>query len=149
MRALALCYGGAARLVDGLQPVVALLARLFVANVFFSSGLTKINDWSITVALFENEYRVPFLSPELAAAMGTAGELVLPVLLAFGLGTRFSAIGLFVLNLVAVISYPEITDAGIKDHILWGTLLVGTLVYGPGKVSLDHWIGRRFGIGRV
>jgi putative oxidoreductase len=144
MRALALYYGSAARIADGLQPLLGLVARLFVAQVFFNSGLTKVADWSITVALFENEYQVPLLSPEIAAALGTAGELTLPVLLALGLGTRFAAVGLFVVNLVAVISYPEITDAGIKDHILWGAILAGLLAYGAGKLSIDHWLGRRY-----
>ncbi|MCZ8284856.1 MAG: DoxX family membrane protein, partial [Bacteroidia bacterium] len=61
------------RLLDSLQPLAALLARLYVAQVFFLSGLTKLRDWEITVALFTDEYKVPLLSPALAAAMGTAG----------------------------------------------------------------------------
>ena len=55
--------------------------------------------------------------------------------------------GLFVFNTVAVISYPDLSDAGLKDHMLWGALLLVTLVYGPGKLSLDHWLGHRFGPG--
>ena len=81
------------RLLDRLQPLAALLARAYIAQVFFLSGLTKIRDWGTTVALFSDEYKVPILSPALAAAMGTAGELVLPVLLALttlGLACRVS-----------------------------------------------------------
>jgi len=50
---------------------------------------------------------------------------------------------LFVFNIVAVISYPDLSDAGLKDHVLWGALLLVTLVYGPGKLALDRWLERR------
>ncbi|HEU0204348.1 MAG TPA: DoxX family protein, partial [Burkholderiaceae bacterium] len=69
-----------------LAPVIDLTVRLWVAAVFFKSGLTKIQSWDTTLLLFENEYQVPFLSPETAALLGTGAELVLPVLLALGLG---------------------------------------------------------------
>ncbi len=136
-------YGGLARAIDRLQPLFAFAIRFYVARVFFLAGLTKIADWSITLALFENEYQVPLLSPELAAALGTFAELTLPVLLVAGLASRFTAAALFAVNIVAVISYPEISDAGVKDHILLGTLLAVTFLYGPGKLSLDHWFGAR------
>src|SRR6185369_1177199 len=83
---------------------------------FLLSGLTKIHDWSVTLALFENEYHVPVLSPSVAAALGTATELSMPVLLALGLGTRFAAAVLFVFNIVAVMSYPDLPDIAVKDH---------------------------------
>ena len=86
---------------------------------------------------------VPVLSPQTAALLGTGAELALPVLLALGIGTRFSAIALFVFNIVAVISYPDLSDAGLKDHMLWGALLLVTLVYGPGKIALDRLFERR------
>ena len=103
--------------LDALQPLAALLARLYLAQVFFLSGLTKLRDWGTTVALFTDEYHVPLLSPTVAAAMGTAGELVLPVLLVLGLGGRFSALGLFVVNFVAVISLSEIAPAAFQQHV--------------------------------
>ena len=131
--------------IDKVQPVFALAVRLYVARVFFLSGLTKLHDWDITVALFTNEYHVPFLMPELAATLGTTAELALPSLLAIGLGSRLAAIALFVFNIVAVISYPDLSDAGLVDHMLWGALMLVTLFYGPGKVSLDYWMGKRFG----
>ena len=81
-------------LLDRLQPLAALLARLYVAQVFFLSGLTKLRDWETTLFLFTEEYKVPVLSPPVAAFMGTAGELVLPVLLAAGLLGRLGALGL-------------------------------------------------------
>lgn len=132
--------------LERLQPVALLVARLYVAHIFFLSGLTKIRDWSTTVALFTDEYHVPFLSPEVAAAMGAGGELVLPVLLALGLGGRFAAAGLFVMNIVAVISYTDITPAGVQQHNLWGALLLVIVLWGPGKLSLDcTWLKRFWG----
>lgn len=126
--------------LDALQPLAALLARLYVAQVFFLSGLTKLRDWETTVALFMDEYKVPLLSPPLAAAMGTLGELVLPVLLVIGLGGRFSALGLFVVNAVAVISLSEIAPAALQQHVFWGSLLAGLAIYGLGPWSLDRWM---------
>lgn len=134
--------------IDGVErwltPAFDLGIRLYVANVFFKSGLTKIQDWSSTVALFQYEYQVPVLPPELAAVMGTAGELGLPVLLALGLAGRFGAAGLSVMNIVAVISYADISDLGRQDHLLWGALLLVTLLHGPGRWSLDHWLRKRW-----
>jgi putative oxidoreductase len=127
------------------QPVIDLLVRLWVANVFFKSGLTKISNWDSTLSLFENEYQVPVLSPELAAYLGTAAELGLPILLALGLGTRFAALALFVFNIVAVISYPDLSPAGLNEHIYWGLLMLVTIVHGGGKIALDHWIERIWG----
>ena len=125
------------------SPVFDLAIRLYVAKVFFLSGLTKIQSWDSTLSLFENEYAVPLLPPELAAYLGTAAELCLPPLLALGIGTRAVALAAFVFNLVAATSYPDISPAGIKDHILWGALLAVTFFHGPGKLSLDYLIARR------
>jgi putative oxidoreductase len=127
---------------DKLQSPFALLVRLYVAKVFFMSGLTKIQDWNITLSLFQNEYHVPVLSPALAAVLGTATELALPVFLVLGLGTRLAAIALFVFNIVAATSYPDLSDAGLKDHILWGALMLVLFVYGPGKLAIDRWLER-------
>ena len=137
-------YTGAAMLIDRIQPLFALAIRLYVAWIFFASGLTKLRSWDITVALFQNEYHVPVLPPAVAAVLGTSAELGLPVLLAVGLASRFTAAALFAFNIVAVISYPELSDAGLKDHMLWGALLVVTFVYGPGKFALDAWIAQRY-----
>lgn len=128
--------------LEALAPLLDLGIRLYVANVFFKSGLTKLQSWDTTLALFEHEYHVPLLSPELAAALGTATELGFPVLLALGLAGRFSALALFALNIVAVVSYPDLNEAGLKDHLYWGILLAVTALHGPGKLSLDHVLGR-------
>ena len=131
-----------------LQPVAALGARLFVAQAFFASGLTKLRDWDTTLALFQDEYMVPFLRHDVAAVLGTGGELVLPVLLALGLGGRFAALGLSVMNVVAVVSLAEIAPAALQQHQFWGALLVGVAVFGPGRLALDHWVQRLMPVGR-
>ena len=61
-------------LLDSLRPAAALSARLYLAQVFFLAGLTKVRDWDITLLLFTEEYNVPLLSPEVAAVLGTAGS---------------------------------------------------------------------------
>jgi putative oxidoreductase len=118
--------------------------RVWVAKVFWDSGLTKIASWDSTVALFTYEYHVPLLSPELAAFLGTAVELSMPVLLVLGLGTRFGAAVLFVFNIIAVISYPDLNEIGLKDHQYWGLLLLVPLLHGPGRLSIDHFLRRKF-----
>ena len=121
-------YCGASNLLDKLQPILLLGFRLYVARVFFMSALTKIHDWSITVALFTDECHVPVLSPAVAALLGTTTELSMPVLLALGLATRLGA---------------ALPDIAVKDHILWGTMLVVVLLFGPGKISLDRLLDQR------
>jgi putative oxidoreductase len=123
-------------------PAVDLLVRLWVAAVFFKSGLTKIQSWDTTILLFTNEYHVPLLSPQIAALLGTGAELTLPLLLAFGLGGRLAAAALFVFNIVAVISYPELEGAALDQHYVWGILLLVTIFHGPGALSLDRLIVR-------
>lgn len=115
-----------------------LSARLYIAWVFFKAGLTKINNWESTLFLFEYEYQVPYLSIELAAQLATFGELVLPVLLALGLLTRISAIGLFIVNVVAVIAYLDISLAAYNLHLVWGVIILANIIYGGGKLALDH-----------
>ncbi len=127
-----------------LQQLFALVLRVWLFEVFFSSGLTKIQSWSSTLALFEYEYSVPVIPPELAAWLATAGELVLPVLLVVGLLSRFSALGLFVLNAVAAISYPDISLAGVQQHIMWGVMLAYLSVHGGGVLSVDKLLAKRW-----
>jgi putative oxidoreductase len=133
----------ALRLLDVLRPLYALGLRLYLADVFFKSGLTKIQSWDSTVLLFTHEYQVPLLSPELAALLGTGVELVFPVLLVLGLAGRLSALALFAFNIIAVISYPDLNEIGLKDHVYWGILLLVPLFHGPGKLSLDCWLSRK------
>ena len=113
--------------IDRLQSLFAFALRLYVGRVFFASGLIKLSNWDATLALFTHEYHVPVLSPHLAAVLGTAAEVGLPVFLVLGLGTRFAAVALFIFNIVAATSYPDLSPAGLKDHILWGALTHGDL----------------------
>ncbi len=131
-----------------LTPLFGLAVRLYIAEVFFRAGVLKLADWSATLDLFSYVYAVPLLPPTLAAYMGTAGEVCLPVLLVLGLTGRFAAAGLFVTNLMAAISFPDISELGLKDHWLWGSLLLVCLFYGPGRLSLDAWLSRRFACDR-
>ena len=127
------------RALTALQAPALLAARLYVGAAFFRSGLTKIADWETTLALFEDEYHVPLLPTQLAAVMGTAGELALPVLLVLGLFGRFGALGLTVVNVVAVLSLQEIAPAALAQHELWGVLLAAVVLWGPGRWSADAW----------
>lgn len=136
-------WGRCVGMLDALQPAAQLGARFYVAQVFFLSGLTKVHDWDTTLALFADEYRVPLLSSPVAAVLGTAGELVLPVLLLLGLAGRFAALGLSVVNVVAVLSLAEIAPAALQQHVFWGSLLVGLVLWGPGKWSLDRLVEPR------
>ena len=130
--------------LESLQPLALLAARLYLAQVFLLAGLSKLRDWDITLALFAEEYRVPLLPSELAAWLGTGGELVLPVLLALGLFGRVAAMGLFIVNAVAVLSLAEIGPAALQQHQFWGSLLLGLLLWGPGRWSVDAWARRRW-----
>jgi len=136
-------YEGFTTLLEKLQPLAGLAMRLYVGKVFLMSGWLKFSRWDSTIALFENEYQVPVLSPHAAALMATAGELGFSTLLILGLGGRAAVIGLFFVNAVAVSSYPDLSPAGLKDHILWGALLLVVAIYGPGKLSADRFIGLR------
>lgn len=132
-----------AGLFTPLQAGLSLIGRLYVAWVFFASGLTKTNDWETTLFLFEYEYHVPFLPFALAACLATVAELLLPVLLSAGLASRFSALGLGVVNAVAVISLEEIAPAALYGHVIWGLILLHVTVWGAGTLSADHLIMRK------
>jgi putative oxidoreductase len=127
------------------QALALLAARLYLFEVFFKSGLTKVRDWEGTLFLFTDEYHVPLLPPELAAWMGTGGELGFSTLLALGLLTRPAAAGLFVVNAMAVISYPDLAPAALKGHYIWGVLAMALALFGAGRLALDALVWRRWG----
>ena len=136
-------YYTASRLPECLAPVLDLGLRLFLANVFFKSGMTKIQSWDSTLYLFRDIYQVPLLPPEVAAWLATGAELGLSVLLAVGLLGRFAAAGLFILNIVAVISYADLSESGLYQHLCWGLLLAVQLILSRGQWSMDFWLERR------
>ncbi len=137
-----------ANIFDHLRDILALGIRLYVGWQFFNAGLLKLNAWDSTLYLFENEYRIPVLSPHLAAVIGTAGELVFPVLLWLGLTSRLAALGLQSVNVMAVVAYahvifnPDFGTSAIADHYFWGLMMLVIMVYGPGRLSVDELLTR-------
>lgn len=137
----------------------ALLGRVAIAAVFWRSGQTKIEGFALdlvegrfelgwprlapsAVDLFRDEYRLPLLDPQLAAVLAATAEHTLPLLLLLGLGTRFAALGL--LGMTAVIQllvYPGAWPV----HATWAALLLMLIAQGPGAVSVDALLARRFG----
>jgi putative oxidoreductase len=146
MKAIISFAGRAVRWLQMGAPLVDVAIRCYVANVFFRSGLLKIDNWDGTLYLFANEYRVPLLAPELAAWLGTFSELFFPPLLALGLAGRFAALSLSFVNVLAVVSFWHVlgtNEVALMAHFYWALLLVVTLCHGPGKLSVDFWIQRK------
>lgn len=118
---------------------VELLLRLGIAGVFWKSGMAKLANWELTVALFADEYRVPLLSPELAASLATTAEVLCPILIVAGLGARFAAAALLAMTFVIqAFVYPE----NWLEHLLWVSILIYLVARGAGLLSLDHLAAR-------
>lgn len=129
------------------SPALDVAIRLYMANVFFKSGWLKLesylnNDWSSTVFLFEEIHPLPGMPADIAAVAATAGEIILPILLALGLFGRLGAAGLLVMTLVIQFVIPPEYGLQNKEHYYWMMLLAVPLFKGPGIISLDHLIGR-------
>lgn len=124
--------------------VIAILARVILGLVFWLSAQTKIEGFALkasTFFLFENEYKVPLIPPDVAAYMATAAELTCPLLLWAGLATRFGATALLCMTLVIqIFVYPN----AYVTHGLWAIGLLYLIKYGPGRLSLDHLIRSRY-----
>jgi putative oxidoreductase len=121
--------------------LVLLALRVFPALVFWQSGRTKVEGFQIrdtTWFLFENEFALPLIPPQVAAVLATAAEHLLPVLMILGLMTRLSALGL--LTMTAVIQIFVYPDAWVT-HGLWGAGLLAVVAAGPGRFSLDQMLG--------
>lgn len=119
--------------------VIQLAGRIGVGATFFKAGLLKYQSWEFTVRLFQEEYRVPWLDPAVAARVAMVQELTIPILLFLGLATRIATLPL--LGMIAVIQlfvYPN----AYNEHLVWGAILVLLLTRGPGRFSLDHVIAR-------
>jgi putative oxidoreductase len=148
MRLISLVRTDMPQAFDGAASLFQLVIRVYVSWVFLKSGYLKLRDWDSTLALFEYEYRVPLLSPHVAAVLGTFGEILFPVLLIIGLFGRLSALGVFLVNVLAVVSYQHVLlqdgfEAAIGQHYLWGLMLTMLVIYGPGKLSADAVLMRR------
>lgn len=136
----------AVRAMDGISySGIALCARIFPAAVFWMSGRTKVEGWGVTdtaVELFREEYRLPLIDPAIAAHLAAAAEHAFPILLVLGLATRFSALALLAMTLVIqVFVYP----GAWPTHGVWATCFLVLIARGPGMLSIDHLIARRFG----
>jgi len=134
--------GAIARALDVLGrfplPLLQLMFRLAVASVFLKAGLNKIASWELTVQLFADEYKVPLLSPDLAATMAATFEIGCSMLLILGLATRLATLPL--LGMIAVIQtfvYPN----AYSEHLTWASILLFLLTRGAGPWSLDRALG--------
>jgi putative oxidoreductase len=120
--------------------VLAVPLRLAVATVFWNSAMTKLDDWNAALSLFSDEYKLPLLSPQLAAYMAVSVELTMPVLLVLGLATRLAALVLLAMTtVIEVFVYP----LAWPTHLQWAAMLLVLLCRGPGAASVDHLLSRR------
>jgi putative oxidoreductase len=138
-----------ARALDSLRSLFALGTRWYVSWQFLKSGWLKVSNWPGTLDLFRTEYHVPLLPPPAAAVTGAFGELFFSTLLVLGIGGRVGPLGLFAVNLMAVISYRQVLlaegyEAALAQHVLWGFMLVTLAVYGLGRISIDSALLKRF-----
>lgn len=127
------------------SPLLDLTIRLFMASIFFKSGWQKFqtflnDDWGSTVYLFQDIHPVPGIPAELAAVMGTGGELIFSVMLALGLFGRLGAAGLLAMTLTIQFLVPESYGIANPDHYMWMLLLTVPLIKDPGAISVDHLI---------
>jgi putative oxidoreductase len=133
------------RVIGCLQSVpyslLALPLRFAVATVFWNSGTTKLANWDATLQLFEDEYKVPLLPPDIAAHLGASIELSTPVLLVLGLLTRPAALVLLgMTTIIEVFVYPQ----AWPTHMQWAAMLLVLLCRGPGSLSVDYLLQRWF-----
>ncbi len=126
-----------------------LVVRIWIAKVFFMSGLSKLTDWDTTLVLFKYVYATPFMSANFAAYLGTGIELIFPVFLVLGLGGRLFIFAFIIYNIVCVLSFHFLwTPSGVPgfdDHVLWGLLLMMLMFHGMGRLSLDYLLHKKFG----
>ena len=117
--------------------LLQLVFRFSIASVFWKSGQSKIASWDTTILLFTNEYHVPLLSPQLAAALSASFELGCSVLIVAGLLTRLATLPLFgMVFVIQTFVYPE----NWVEHLTWATMLLFLLTRGPGPISLDRLV---------
>ncbi len=141
-------------LSNGLRMVATVVApptlRIALALPFFRSGLTRWDGFFSlsqgTIFLFEEQFNLhifgslySFPAPLACAYLVGISEIAFPILLVFGLATRFSATGLLIMTGVIQLTYPE---GWVNFHLYWAALALAIMALGPGPVSLDGLIGR-------
>jgi putative oxidoreductase len=137
------------RAIDAMElipyAVLGLAARVFPAAVFWMSGETKVDGWHVkdsAIALFETEYDLPLIDPTVAAHLAALAEHIFPILLVIGLASRFSALALlFMTAVIQFLVYP----GAWPTHGVWATCFLLVIARGPGVISLDHLIAKRYG----
>lgn len=130
-------YRQLVRVLEWLIPVFDLSVRLYLAHIFWTGGMAKLSSWISTVMLFTMVYDVPLLPPEIAAYLATVIELGGSFLLAIGLAGRWAALALFGLNIVASLSYGQVSEAALQEAFYWGLLFLYFVLHGPGLLSAD------------
>jgi putative oxidoreductase len=125
-----------------IAPIANLAARIYVALVFFQSGMSKVENWGKTTQMFQEEWIIPYLTPNISALLATAGELVLPIMLMIGFFTRFAAMGL--LCIAVVIEFVIFGgNAENVQHYYWMLIFALIVGYGGDKLSLDNFFKKR------
>ena len=118
-----------------LSPLLLLAMRLWIANIFFKSGMTKFSNMQQAAFLFEYEYAVPIIPPTIAAYMAVTFELICPIFLVLGLVTRLAVLPLIGMALVIQIFVDQ-----NMQHFYWLFLMTTILIYGAGKISVDNFV---------
>ncbi|PCI97688.1 MAG: hypothetical protein COB14_08635 [Alphaproteobacteria bacterium] len=150
MKQLCTLYSRLIRLSNKtLSPLLDLGIRLFMAKIFFTSGKLRLNDylngqWDNQITAFTDYHPIPGIPADIAAIAGTAGEIVLPILLAFGLFTRFGAAGLLTMTLSIQFLVPAEYEIANPDHYMWMLLLAVPLLKGGGVLSADFALRKFF-----
>jgi len=124
--------------------LIALIARVAPAAVFWQSGQTKIAGWHVSdnaIYLFREEYKLPLIDPVVAAHLAAFAEHFFPILLVLGLATRFAALALLGMTLVIeIFVYPD----AWPTHGTWAACFLLLMAQGGGTWSLDHLIKSRY-----
>ena len=152
------------QMLDSSAPWIGLLAvRLLMGWEYLESGLEKLHgeNWFTEI---QGDFPFPFnvVPTSISWQMATWFEIIGGIALIIGLGTRFFSLTLIILTIVATsaVHWPEmwsmfsellkgyvITDNGFgnfKLPVLFLAMLTAVLFYGPGKLSIDAFIRRKY-----
>jgi len=136
-----------------LPSLVQLVMRVALAVPFWKSGILKWDGFlklsDVAVTLFTDEFMIHlpggpyhYPAPAVMAFLSGCGEIIFPVLLVFGLFTRFAALGLLGMTVIVELTVPD----GWPVHVTWAAMALGIMAWGPGRISLDHLARRMLGL---